>query len=390
MLAGKQALGPPVNTIDSNKLQKDIQDLDFHASKAWTEEFPPVFISYATGTRKGIDADGAGPGMALCHKIVMALDEAKIPCWTGLHSPAGSSWKEYFTKLEQGRCVVMIVIRTKAYYDSNNCMKELAKAFQLVPKGIIPLRCEAGIGAGNEPLVEKGTEWPQADAGDDKADHENYKKLAQKLGGLNSSPSRGICNLSDAKSEDMGSLQSIVAMVKAITDPLQAMAENDQAWKLLQDDTEVTKFMAQKQNQFALAKQLSDGGDETKFVVHHLEIEGFKARREGRKKQKAGISYLEQRKLNKKLYFASGRNCMPWREGEIGFGAGWPDVGHVLDLLEKGADPDGYGEGGNRALHWAIFKRCEDTCYALIGAEADPNKLGFMANSGLMLKGNVS
>jgi len=389
VLAGKQALGQPVDTVLSNKLQKDIQDLDFHASKAWTEEFPPVFISYATGTRKGIDADGAGPGMALCHKIVMALDEAKIPCWTGLHSAAGSSWKEYFTKLEQGQCVVMIVIRTKAYYASNNCMKELAKALELVPKGIIPLRCEAGIGAGNEPLVAKGTEWPLGD-GDDEAKHEDYKKLAQELGDLNSTPSRGICNLSDAKSEKMGSLQSIVAMVKEITDPLQAMAMNGKAWKLLQNDREMNEFKVQKQRQFKLAKQLSDGGDETTFVLHHLEIEGFKARREGRKKQEAGISYLDQRKLNKKLYFASGRNCMPWREGEIGFGAGWPDVGHVLDLLEKGADPDGYGEGGNRALHWAIFKRCEDTCYALIGAEADPNKLGFMANSGLMLKGNVS
>ena len=48
-------------------------------------------ISYATDKRKKTDKfegdyEGAGPGIQMCHALVMALHDRGIPCWTGLVS----------------------------------------------------------------------------------------------------------------------------------------------------------------------------------------------------------------------------------------------------------------------------------------------------------------
>eukprot|EP00964_Phaeocystis_antarctica_P127728 scaffold91440_cov53-Phaeocystis_antarctica.AAC.2 len=61
---------PGITTKQSNDVQRVIQSL---MDKPWPTWYPKVCISYATGTRKGTDAHGAGPGMLQAAAISHAL-----------------------------------------------------------------------------------------------------------------------------------------------------------------------------------------------------------------------------------------------------------------------------------------------------------------------------
>ena len=55
------------------------------------EEYnPPVMISYATGTRQDLDAEGGGPGMLYAQLIAWTLAQHGIDTFSGLHVPAGA------------------------------------------------------------------------------------------------------------------------------------------------------------------------------------------------------------------------------------------------------------------------------------------------------------
>ena len=80
---------------------------------------PPVMISYATATREGVDSEGCGLGMLYAQLIAQKLHSHGIESFSGLHVPAGADWKTYFNKIPTAE--VMIVVQTKALYDSEPC-----------------------------------------------------------------------------------------------------------------------------------------------------------------------------------------------------------------------------------------------------------------------------
>jgi hypothetical protein len=53
---------------------------------------PKVMISYATGTRTGLDGEGCGLGMQYCHLVARHLERAGISSFTGLHVEGGYNW----------------------------------------------------------------------------------------------------------------------------------------------------------------------------------------------------------------------------------------------------------------------------------------------------------
>ena len=53
---------------------------------------PKVMISYATGTRAGLDGEGCGLGMQYCHLVARRLERAGISSFTGLHVEGGYNW----------------------------------------------------------------------------------------------------------------------------------------------------------------------------------------------------------------------------------------------------------------------------------------------------------
>jgi len=173
------ANSPGVTTKQSNDIQRDLCKL---MNQPWMEWFPKVCVSYATGTRVGTDARGAGPGMRQAAVITHALYEAGIACASGLCVPAGNDWKAFLPKIDSrySQCEVLIVLLSPQFYRSYPCLLEVHKATKAKRMEIIPLRCA-------EPLPGKTEQWP--DIG--KRDITALDQVQDKLGALNSLPPRG-------------------------------------------------------------------------------------------------------------------------------------------------------------------------------------------------------
>ena len=150
--------------------------------RPWPTWYPKVCISYATGTRKGTDARGAGPGMLQAATISHALYNAGIACASGLCVSAGNDWKDFLPKIDSrfARCEVLIVLLSPAFYLSHPCLLEVHKATKAKQMQIIPLRVA-------EPLPNKGSQWPHIG----KADATLLDQVQEKLGALNALPPRG-------------------------------------------------------------------------------------------------------------------------------------------------------------------------------------------------------
>ena len=154
--------------------------------RPWPTWFPKVCISYATGTRRGSDAQGAGPGMLQAATISHALYKAGIACASGLCVPAGNDWKDFLPKIDSrcSRCEVLIVLLSPAFYRSHPCLLEVHKATKAKRMDIIPLRC-------TEPLTRKDDQWPDI-GGSDSAHLTVLDQVQDKLGALNALPPRGL------------------------------------------------------------------------------------------------------------------------------------------------------------------------------------------------------
>ena len=173
------ANSPGVTTKQSNDIQRDLCKL---MNQPWMEWFPKVCVSYATGTRVGTDARGAGPGMRQAAVITHALYEAGIACASGLCVPAGNDWKAFLPKIDSrySQCEVLIVLLSPQFYRSYPCLLEVHKATKAKRMEIIPLRCA-------EPLPGKTEQWPDIGERDITA----LDQVQDKLGALNSLPPRG-------------------------------------------------------------------------------------------------------------------------------------------------------------------------------------------------------
>ena len=183
----------------ANAMQEKVLDL----MPDITNFYPPLMLSYATGKREA-DAKGTGPGLVYAAQLALRFHGVGVPCFTGLHVPSGADWKLYFTKLDSraSKCSVFIVLQTVAFYQSMNCLKEVATALSCkkVTK-IIPVRMEEG-------LPGKDEQWSGLDIGDpDKL--QMLTDVQAGLGKLNSFPARGTLL------DDAAYLDQLLEMVTA-------------------------------------------------------------------------------------------------------------------------------------------------------------------------------
>jgi hypothetical protein len=165
-----------VTLEESITLQRGLQKL--MGPHPWGEWEPEVCISYATGTRRSIDAKGAGPGMRQAEAIIKGLHTKGISCGSGLHVPTGENWKSFLQKIRT--CKVFIVLLSPAFYLSENCLDELYAALPVAntkERVIIPLLCSA-LAA----LPGKYEQWPdQIWKCPDDADPEKRAKVQKDL-----------------------------------------------------------------------------------------------------------------------------------------------------------------------------------------------------------------
>jgi hypothetical protein len=114
--------------------------------------YPEAVISYASGKRPQ-DCAGAGPGMYYAADLVKILNGRGVQCFSGLHVPPGKDWKTFMLRLEghRARAKVLIVVLTKALFESKPCLDEIHTA---VKKGVtlLPIYFE-------EALPSKPNQW---------------------------------------------------------------------------------------------------------------------------------------------------------------------------------------------------------------------------------------
>ena len=175
---------------ESNEVQRSLQAL---MSQPWVTWFPRVCISYATGTRAGIDAKGAGPGIRQVATITRALANADIACASGLCVPAGHDWEEFLPKINSrwSKCEVLVVLLSAAFYRSIPCLKEVYQATKGKKLQIIPLRCE-------EVLTSKDEQWLDVEP-----EQALILNKVQDALSINALPPRGCFFDSDAYLEDL-------------------------------------------------------------------------------------------------------------------------------------------------------------------------------------------
>jgi hypothetical protein len=122
--------------------------------------YPEAVISYASGKRPQ-DCAGAGPGMYYAADLVKLLNGRGVQCFSGLHVPPGKDWKTFMLRLKghRARAKVLIVVLTKALYESKPCLDEIHTA---VKKGItlLPIYFE-------EALPSKPNQWTKFIKDDD-------------------------------------------------------------------------------------------------------------------------------------------------------------------------------------------------------------------------------
>ena len=164
----------------ANDIQRTLQGL---MADEWTDFWPEVCISYATGSREGIDSPGAGPGLLAAAIIVHKLHDVGIACASGLHVPAGANWKEFLPKIggRFAKCKVLIVLLTRPFYKSKPCLTEVFKAAEAKNVTLIPLRCD-------EPLPGKEDQWPEIGP----EDALRLEQVQSTLGNQNTMPPRGL------------------------------------------------------------------------------------------------------------------------------------------------------------------------------------------------------
>jgi len=136
---------PPTITAEmTQKVKSSVRTL-IPDDTLFEEYYPEVVLSYATG-RRGQDCPGAGPGMYYAAGLVKIFHECGLQCFSGLHVPVGVDWKVFMLRLKgrHANAKVLIVLKTKALYESEPCLKELNCAIERkIP--LIPIVFEEGL-----------------------------------------------------------------------------------------------------------------------------------------------------------------------------------------------------------------------------------------------------
>ena len=136
---------PPTITAEmTQKVKSSVRSL-IQDDTLFEEYYPEVVLSYATGRREQ-DCPGAGPGMYHAAGLVRILHECGLQSFSGLHVPVGVDWKVFMLRLKgrHANAKVLIVLKTKALYESEPCLKELNCAIERkIP--LIPIVFEEGL-----------------------------------------------------------------------------------------------------------------------------------------------------------------------------------------------------------------------------------------------------
>lgn len=111
--------------------------------------YPEVVISYATGTRAGLDEEKTGPGMVYAAEMAHRLHDAGIQTFSGLSIPPGQDWEIILLRLagrrtpgdERHPAKVLLVLETPALYASKACLKEVSVGMEN-HVFILPISCE--------------------------------------------------------------------------------------------------------------------------------------------------------------------------------------------------------------------------------------------------------
>ena len=146
--------------------------------------YPEDLITYATGHRKGVDAEGTGPGMYYALWLALLLQACGIKCFSGLCVAGGVNWKVFLDKLggRFARCKRLFVVQTDALYNSRPCLQEIYTAVSRKLL-ILPVLFE------KTPLMFRPKDqWPQLTVDD--SEGKGWLLAVQRIfGALNSLPS---------------------------------------------------------------------------------------------------------------------------------------------------------------------------------------------------------
>ena len=146
--------------------------------------YPEDLITYATGHRKGVDAEGTGPGMYYALWLALLLQACGIKCFSGLCVAGGVNWKVFLDKLggRFARCKRLFVVQTDALYNSRPCLQEIYTAVSRKLR-VLPVLFE------KTPLMFRPKDqWPQLTVND--SEGKGWLLDVQRIfGALNSLPS---------------------------------------------------------------------------------------------------------------------------------------------------------------------------------------------------------
>jgi len=177
---------PAITQKYSNDLQLYIWKI-LPGGQSFLKFNPQVGICYATGQRVGKDVDGGGPGMLQAAVFLDEFHKAGVPMASGLQVETGGDWKVLLPKLggKFGKCEALIILLTKSFYHSTNCLKEVNKAItcQYRKVRLFPIRCE-------EHLPDRAAQWPEILAGSE--EETMLEEVQDVLEKKNSFPMRGL------------------------------------------------------------------------------------------------------------------------------------------------------------------------------------------------------
>ena len=202
---------------------------------AFDEYYPKVVVSHATGRRRDpsvarsawtakvgwSDCAGAGPGMFYAAGFLEVLHQCGLQCFSGLHVPAGVDWEVFMLRLKgrHAKAKVLIVLKTKSFYESAPCLKELSCAIdKKIP--VIPIVLE-------ENLPGPKQQWSKLTDQDSEV---MIAKVQEHLGKINDIPSPGtLLTVPEALDEILEEINKHVpfkerAVASAGPDPVPALA----------------------------------------------------------------------------------------------------------------------------------------------------------------------
>lgn len=167
-----------------NEIQMEVRRRALaHCNGDLDEYYPDVVLSYATGSRSGLDGAGAGPGMVHVSALMHALFDKGIQSYSSLTLTSGRHWLAFKMRLAfRGRArKVVVALLTPAFYQSEACLQEVSFAAEFGIR-VVPVVFERGYPGQDE-------QWPGASTPDQQLMVHRAQRV---LSSRNTIPARGV------------------------------------------------------------------------------------------------------------------------------------------------------------------------------------------------------